>query len=250
MSKLLVIPSIDIKDGKTVRIVQGIPELNCSAYGDDPIEMAMIWRAENSKTIHIVDFNAAHEHSHKNFEIVKKICESVIIPVEYGGGIKNFDDAKEIFDLGVFRIIIGSLAFENESEFLKILSEFGIQKVAAAIDVIDDKVIIRGRSVKTNINVIEYAQHLESLGVCRVIVTDVKTNGMMSGPNINLSNKVAEETNLKVTLSGGVGGYNDLFKIQNERNEKIDSVIIGRALYENKFPCQKIWRVAESGIFN
>ncbi|KUG24726.1 phosphoribosylformimino-5-aminoimidazole carboxamide ribotide isomerase [hydrocarbon metagenome] len=250
MNKLLVIPSIDIKDGKTVRIVQGIPELNCSAYGDDPVEMAMIWRAENSKTIHVVDFDAAHEHSHKNFGVVQQICKSVIIPVEYGGGIKNLDDAKEVFDLGVFRIVIGSLAFENELEFTKILSEFGIQKVAAAIDVIDDKVVIRGRSIKTDINVVDYAKHLESIGVCRVIVTDVKKNGMMSGPNINLSNKVAEETNLKVTLSGGVGGYEDLNKVNNERNDKIDSVIIGRALYENKFSCQKIWRVAESGIFN
>lgn len=250
MNKLLVIPSIDIKDGRAVRVVQGIPELNCSAYGDDPIEMAMIWRAENAKTIHVVDFDASHQHSHKNFKIVKEICDSVIIPVEYGGGIKSFEDAQEAFDLGIFRLVVGSLAFENEKEFSKILNEFGDLRIAAAIDVIDNEVVIKGRSYKTGLSPIDYAKRLEELGVCRIVVTDVKRNGMMSGPNIELSNSIGEATNLKVTLSGGVGGYNDLINVDENRGEQIDSVIIGRALYENKFPCQKIWRVAESGIFN
>ena len=250
MGKLLVIPSIDIKDRKAVRVVQGIPELNCSAYGNDPIEMAMIWRAENAKTIHVVDFNAAHQHSHKNFDIIKEICDSVIIPVEYGGGIKTLDDAKEAFELGIFRLIIGSLAFENEKEFIKILHEFGDLRIAAAIDVIENEVVIKGRSYKTGINPIDYAKRLEELGVCRVVVTDVKRNGMMTGPNVELSNSIAEQTSLKVTLSGGLGGYEDLKKVQDDRELHVDSVIIGRALYENKFPCQKIWRVAESGIFD
>lgn len=250
MKKLLVIPSIDIKDGKAVRVVQGIPELNCTAYGDDPVEMAMIWRAENAKIIHVVDFDAAHHHSHTNFEIIKKICDSVIIPVEYGGGIKNLDDAKQAFELGVFRIVIGSLAFENEGEFAKIITEFNNLQVAAAIDVIDNEVVIKGRTEKTGVDPVDYAKRLEALGVCRVIVTDVKKNGMLTGPNIELSNRIASETHLKVTHSGGLGGYPDLNVVQTERNEHIDSVIIGRALYENKFPCQRIWRVAELGIFS
>ena len=250
MRKLLVIPSIDIKDGKAVRVVQGIPELNCSAYCDDPVEMAMIWRAENAKVIHVVDFDSSHQHSHTNFNVVKCICESVVIPVEYGGGIKNLDDAKKAFDLGVFRLVIGSLAFDNEKEFVKILEEFGTLKISAAIDVVDDEVVIKGRTLKTGVDPLTYAKKLQSYGVCRVIVTDVKTNGMMSGPNIGLSNRIAEETNLKVTLSGGLSGYPDLRKTMVEGKEQIDSVIIGKALYENKFPCQKIWRVAESGIFN
>lgn len=250
MRNLLVIPSIDIKNGKAVRVVRGIPELNCSAYGDDPVEMAMIWRAENAKVVHVVDFNAAHNHSHTNFEIIRKICESVIIPVEYGGGIKTLKDADEAFNLGVFRIVIGSLAFENKNEFIKILNKYTPQKVVAAIDVIEGEVVIRGRTTKTGISAVQYARDLEATGVSRVIVTDVKTNGMMKGPNIALSNLIAEKTKLKITLSGGLGGYPDLRKVQEKADRQIDSVIIGRALYENKFPCQKIWRVAEAGIFN
>ncbi len=249
MSLILVIPSIDIKSGKTVRVVQGIPELNCPEYDNDPVEMAMIWRAENAKTIHVVDFNAAHDHSHTNFEIIQEICNSVVIPVQYGGGIRNLEDAGEAIELGVYRLVVGSLAFENPVEFRKIIDTFGTSKIAAAIDVVQNEVVIRGRKMKTGISPLEYAKKLVDLGASRFIVTDVERNGMMTGPNIELSKSIAQETGKSVTLSGGVSGFHDLMKVQNAGEFGIDSVIVGMALYQNKFPCQKIWRIAEAGIF-
>jgi phosphoribosylformimino-5-aminoimidazole carboxamide ribotide isomerase len=250
MGKILIIPSIDIQDGKTVRVVQGIPDLGCIEYANDPVDMAMIWRAENAKCIHVVDFNAAHEHSHTNFEIIRKICESVVIPIELGGGIRTYEDAKNAFELGVARVVIGSMAFENPREFIKILDEFTPNKVVAAIDVINDEVITRGRQQRTHLRAIQYAKFLNSCGAKRIVVTDVSTNGMMTGPNIELSKQIAEAAETKVTHSGGIGSFEDLIKLQRAASEYVDSVIIGRALYENKFPCQKIWRVAEAGIFN
>ena len=121
MPRLLVIPSIDIKDGKTVRVVQGIPELNCKDYGNDPVEMAMIWRTENAKFLHVVDFDHSHHHLNKNYPIVRQICQSVVIPVEFGGGISSYDEALAAMDLGVTRLVIGSLAHTNPSEFYKII---------------------------------------------------------------------------------------------------------------------------------
>lgn len=250
MHNFLIIPSIDIQDGKTVRVVQGIPELNCKEYGNNPVDMAMIWRTENAKMIHVVDFDAATDHSHKNFDVIREICQSVVIPVQYGGGVRSFEDAKELMDLGICRLVIGTLAFENPKEFVKILENFGPSKIVAAIDVVDDSVAIRGRKSVQKINADNYAVKLKDLGAERIIVTDVKTNGMMLGPNCNLSNRIADSTGLKVTLSGGISGYKDLIKVKEDTVNHVDSVIIGRALYENKFPCQKIWRVAESGIFN
>lgn len=249
MSKILIIPSIDIQNQKTVRVVQGIPEVGSVEYANDPVEMAMIWRAENAKCIHVVDFNSAHEHSRENFNIIRKICESVIIPVELGGGISTFDDAKEAFSLGVSRVVIGSMAFERPREFMRILDTFTPNKVVAAIDVVNGEVVTRGRQTRTHLQSIQYARFLKSCGAKRIIVTDVTTNGMMTGPNTALSISIAEAAETKVTHSGGIGGFEDLMKLQIEGSEFIDSVIIGRALYENKFPCQKIWRVAESGIF-
>ena len=104
MGYLLVIPSIDIKDGKTVRVVKGIPELNCHEYGNDPVEMARIWRAENAKLIHVVDFDGVEDPSKKNFRIIEEICSSVIIPVEFAGGIRTIEDAKAIIDTGISRL--------------------------------------------------------------------------------------------------------------------------------------------------
>lgn len=250
MGKILIIPSIDIKNGKTVRVVQGIPELDCAEYGNDPVEMALIWRTENAKCIHVVDFDASHEHSHINFDIIKRMCQSVIIPVELGGGIRTYKDAEDAFGLGVARVVIGTMAFENPIEFSKILDKFTPNKVVAAIDVTNDEVVTRGRQQRTHIKAINYAKHLKELGAKRIVVTDVSRNGMMLGPNIELSKQIAEAAETKVTHSGGIGGYEDLMKLQSEAFEYVDSVIIGRALYENKFSCQKIWRVAEAGIFN
>lgn len=249
MSKLLVIPSIDIKDGRTVRIVQGIPELNCNDYGNDPVEMAMIWRTENAKFLHVVDFDHSQFHSTKNYEIVREICESVVIPVEFGGGISSFDEAQEAMDLGVTRLVIGSLAYTNPTEFDKIVKQFGTSRLSAAIDIINNKAAIHGRREVIDLSPLEYAKRLENAGIKRVVVTDVSKNGMLNGANIELSKLIAENTNLKVTHSGGVTKREELIELDALTNIGIDSVIIGRALYENKFACQKIWRLAESGIF-
>lgn len=249
-SQLLIIPSIDIKNGKTVRGVQGIPELNYKDYGNDPVEMAMIWRTENAKFLHIVDFDHAKEHSKINFEIIREICDSVIIPVEFGGGISSFDDASDAMDLGITRLVIGSLAYTDPVEFKKILKTFGASKISAAIDVIDNKVTIKARKKFIDPSPLEYAKQLEEMGVQRVIITDVKKNGMLQGANIELSKHIAHNTNLKVTHSGGITNYKELIELSKCISGRIDSVIIGRALYENKFPCQKLWRVAEAGLFD
>jgi phosphoribosylformimino-5-aminoimidazole carboxamide ribotide isomerase len=249
MRYLLVIPSIDIKDGKTVRVVKGIPELNCMEYGNDPVEMARIWRAENAKLIHVVDFDGAADHSKRNFKIIEEICSSVIIPVEFAGGIRTFEEAKEMMQTGISRLVVSTMAIENRTDFLKSLEFFGPLKLVISLDVVDDEIVIRGRRIKTGIKYLDFAKELADLGVERFIVTDVNTNGMMNGPNIEMSKKVAEVTGAKITHSGGVRNKDELMDLQNLIPIGIDSVIVGRALYENRFPCQKLWRVAESGIF-
>lgn len=248
--KLLVIPSIDIKNRKTVRVVQGIPELNCKEYGNDPVEMAMIWRAENAKIIHVVDFDLAHEHKHTNMDLIQEICESVVIPVEFGGGIRDIFDAELAFKAGVFRIVVGSVAYDNPDKFFELIQEFGAKRISAAIDVIDNEVVVHSRKERTGISPVDYAKSLEDLGAERVIITDVSRNGMLNGPNIELSARIAKETNLNVTHSGGITTFKDLIDLYNISNIGIDSAIVGRALYENRFACQKLWRIAESGIFN
>lgn len=250
MKQLLVIPSIDIKNGKTVRIVQGIPELDCIEYGSDPVEMARIWRAENAKLIHIVDFDGAHNHSRKNYNIIEEICNSVIIPVEFAGGIRNMEDADEAMQMGILRLVISTMALDNLEEFKKVFEKYGPSKIAVALDVLDGELIIRGRKTKTGVSYKKFAKEMAELGLERYIVTDVVRNGVLGGPNLELCKEVAQITEGKVTVSGGVRNKDELMDIQSLIPLGIDSVIVGRALYENRFPCQKLWRVAESGIFS
>ncbi len=249
MRYLLVIPSIDIKHGKTVRVVQGIPELNCPEYGSDPVEMARIWRTENSKLIHVVDFDAAGSHSHENLHIIEQICSSVIIPVQFAGGIRNIEDVKIMMETGISRLVMSTMAIDKPDEFKKIFETYGPAKIAISLDIIDEELVIKGRKIKTGMHYLEFAKKMAQMGVERFIVTDVLRNGILGGPNLVYSKEVAAVTNAKVTLSGGIRNKDELMDVQNLLPDNIDSVIVGRALYENRFPCQKLWRVAESGIF-
>ncbi|HSW54685.1 MAG TPA: 1-(5-phosphoribosyl)-5-[(5-phosphoribosylamino)methylideneamino] imidazole-4-carboxamide isomerase [Ignavibacteriaceae bacterium] len=248
--KLLVIPAIDIKNGKCVRTVQGIPELDCYEYGNNPVEMAKIWRAENAKMIHVKDFDGAHENSKRNYKVIAEICSSVVIPVEFAGGIRSLQDADEIMKTGVIRLAINTMAIENKNEFIKVIEKYGPNKIVISLDVLGEELLIRGRSKKAGINFRTFSKEMVEVGVNRFIVCDITRNGTQLGPNIHLSNEIAEFTGAKVTHAGGIRNKDELMDIQNLIPVGVDSVIVGRALYENRFPCQKLWRVAESGIFN
>jgi len=250
MRYLLVIPSIDIKDGKTARVVQGIPELDCKEYCSDPVEMAKIWRAENAKMLHVVDFDGARDPFNKNLKLIEEICASVVIPVEYAGGIRNMDDASAMLDTGICRLVIGTMPVENFNEFKKLFEKYGPSKVAVSLDIMNDEIMIRGRQVKTGISYKVFAKQMAEIGIQRFIVTDILRNGVLSGPNIELSLEIAGLTKARITHSGGIRNKDELMDLQNLIPLGIDSAIVGRALYENRFPCQKLWRIAEAGIFN
>jgi phosphoribosylformimino-5-aminoimidazole carboxamide ribotide isomerase len=248
--KLLVIPAIDIKNGKCVRTVQGIPELDCYEYGNNPVEMAKIWRAENAKMIHVTDFDGAHKHSKRNYKVIEEICSSVVIPVEFAGGLRSIQDADEIMKTGVIRLAVNTMAVENKEEFIKLLEKYGPSKVVITLDILSEELLIRGRSTKTGISYQTFSKEMVKLGVNRFVVCDISRNGTQIGPNISLSKEIAEITGAKVTHAGGIRNKDELLDIQNLISIGVDSVIVGRALYENRFPCQKLWRVAESEIFN
>ncbi len=246
-SPLLVIPSIDIKDGKLVRIVQGIPKKVPSNYPDDPIEMAKIWRAENAKCLHVVDFDGAWYGSNKNLKVIEKLIQSVVIPVQVGGGLRTIEKIREIFNIGASRVVLGTIAVTNPEILQQAIDEFGTDKLIVSLDVIKNSVIIKGRKETSGLNPVSLGLNLKVMGIKRLIVTDVEKNGLLLGPNIELLKLLAEKVKLKITSSGGISGYKDLISLLDLTPLGVDSVIIGRALYENKFPCQELWRIAEYG---
>lgn len=243
---MLVIPVIDIKDGKCVRVVQGLSE-NTEFYSESPINMAKLFRKENFKCLHITDLDGAVQGTMKNFDLIKEITSSVDIPVQLGGGIRDFETAKKIIkDLGVYRIVIGTAALNDPDFIKKLLDEFSPNKLVICIDEKLNNVVIDGWINYANITPLEFAVHMEEIGVTRIIYQDVTRVGNFSGPHINRLKEIAENTNMKITSAGGISSFSDLIKLKEIEHMGIDSVMISRALYENHFPCQRIWRDAES----
>ena len=242
---MLIIPAIDIKDNKCVRIFKGLHETT-QYYSESPITVAKLFRKENFKTIHITDLDGVRYGEMKNYDTIKRISESVDIPIQLGGGIRNFEIAKKMFnELGVYRIVIGSGAITNPDMLKQLLKEYSSSKIIVGIDEKLNNVVSNGWIDLTNITPLDFAKQMDSLGVSRIIYQDVTRVGNLSGPNVERLIEISKNTNLKITAGGGIRDYKDLKKIRDLKIKNVDSILISRALYENKFPCQNLWRDLE-----
>jgi phosphoribosylformimino-5-aminoimidazole carboxamide ribotide isomerase len=242
---MLVIPVIDIKQGKSVRMLEGLEDKTLY-YSDSPLKMARLFRKENAKCIHITDLDGALQGNMVNYDIIKEIVDKVGIPVQLGGGVRSLEIARKLIEeLGVYRLVLGTAIVDNLKIVEQILDEFSPSKVVVGIDVRDGYFVKTGWSAKTDIKGIDIALKVKSMGVQRIIYQDVSRVGTFNGPNIEGLMEIAAATGLKVTAAGGIGGYPDLKKVQELEPLGVDSVMISRAIYENKFPCQQIWRDLE-----
>ncbi|HTR82156.1 MAG TPA: 1-(5-phosphoribosyl)-5-[(5-phosphoribosylamino)methylideneamino]imidazole-4-carboxamide isomerase [Bacteroidota bacterium] len=241
---ILIFPAIDIKDGKCVRLVQGAPGTE-KVYSDDPAQMAILWRGENAKTLHVVDLDGAFEGTLQNLDAIKKVVDAVDIPVQLGGGIRSYEEVKQLFDIGVYRVVLGTAAIEDPELVRRIIKEYGMRKVAVGIDAKNGIVMTQGWQHDSGIDAISLAMKMKSIGVCRIVYTDIMRDGMLTGPNFDAIKEMAVKSGLKITASGGVSGFKDLIHMQELERFGVDSVIVGKALYEDKFPCEALWRLNE-----
>jgi phosphoribosylformimino-5-aminoimidazole carboxamide ribotide isomerase len=244
---ILIFPAIDLKDGKCVRLVKGDPGTE-KIYSEDPVQMAILWRGENAKTLHVVDLDGAIEGSMRNLDVIKKMAEAVDIPIQIGGGIRTFGQIRQLFDIGVYRVVLGTVAIEDPDLVRKAVSEYGPRKVAVGIDAKNGIAMTKGWQQDSGVDAVSLALKMKELGVCRVIYTDINRDGMLSGPNFDAIKEMAVRTGLRTTASGGISGYQDLIRLQELEKFGVDSVIVGKALYENKFPCQALWRLNEKEL--
>lgn len=240
---MLVIPAIDIRGGKCVRLTQGDYERE-KIYLDCPCDMAIIWRKQNAKMLHVVDLDAAKSGKPENFAEIKRIIETLDIPIEVGGGIRALDSAKAYFDVGAYRIVIGSAAVSNPKLVEELLAHYGPKKVVVGIDAENGVPKTHGWLQGAPMSDIELGLKMKALGVERVIYTDISKDGTLAGVGLDAIKRFAEQTQLRVTASGGVASYQDLMHLA-ALSPLVDSVIIGKALYEETFPCQKLWHLCE-----
>lgn len=233
-----IIPAIDIKDEKAVRLYKG--EFNSAkVYSENPVDVAKMFEDKGFKYIHIVDLDGAYEGIPKNIKIVENIMSCVNIKAEFGGGLRSFKAVKSILDTGVDRVIIGSLAYENRDEFLKIVSEFP-NKVVLGIDAKDGKLAIKGWIEKTEITPLEFAKRFESIDIWGYLYTDINRDGTLEGPNVEGTKLLAENLSKPVIASGGVGSLEDINRIFKIRQVGIAGVVVGKAIYEGKIDISKL----------
>jgi phosphoribosylformimino-5-aminoimidazole carboxamide ribotide isomerase len=243
---LLIIPAIEIRRGQCVQMVQGVEGF---AYSSDPVEMARLWRKENAKSLHVTDVDGAIAGNLVNTGHIKRIISAVDIPIELGGGLRTFEDVKQAFELGIYRVLISTMAIDNPDEAKRVIDTFGSSKVVLGIDAMDGIVATRGWSESSGLTALTVALNAKALGFRRLVYTDIRLDGTLRGVNLKVLQQLATKSGMRVTASGGVSGLDDLLKIQEFESVGVDSVIIGRALYENKFSCQGLWRLCEAGNY-
>jgi len=228
---VLIIPAIDIKDGRCVRLSQGRMDA-VTVYHDDPVEVARKWAAAGAGLIHLVDLDGAVEGKARNFSVVERIAAAVDVPVQVGGGIRDLKTAEKYLSVkGVKRIIIGTAACEDPGLLAALLSRFP-GRVAVGIDARDGRVAIKGWVETTDERAVDLARRLAGAGVACIIYTDISRDGMLSGPNVKATKEMAGCVDIPVVASGGISSIDD---IRAHRGVNIEGIIIGKALYSGAF---------------
>jgi len=239
---MLIIPAIDIKDGKCVRLKQGDFAKEV-IYDDNPIEVAGKWEKQGAKLLHIVDLDGAKTGKIKHLSLIAEIIRNISIPVEVGGGIRDLETIKELFAAGVGNVILSTLAYENPSLLKKICERYR-GKISLSIDAKEGFFSIKGWQETTKEKAIDFAQRMEDSGVRRFIYTDIKRDGTLSGINLEGIKKFSTSVGGEVIASGGLGKIEDVIKIKNLKLDNLTGVIIGKALYTGAINLEKVIEIA------
>jgi phosphoribosylformimino-5-aminoimidazole carboxamide ribotide isomerase len=229
---MVIIPAIDVKDGRCVRLKQG-DMASATVYSDDPVAMAKHWTTQGARRLHVVDLNGAAAGRPKNEGVIRSIVKAVggSIPVQLGGGIRDLDTIEKYLDEGVSYIVIGTAAVKNPGFLHDACTAFG-GHIIVALDAKDGKVAVEGWSKLTGHDVIDLAKKFEEYGVEAVLYTDIGRDGMLTGVNVDATVKLARELRVPVIASGGLNGLGDVEQLCAIESEGIMGVITGRALYQ------------------
>ena len=241
---MLIIPAIDLKDGRCVRLMQG-RKSDVKTYDADPVEMAKAFAAAGARILHVVDLDGAFAGGESaNRAVVREIIETVNVPVEFGGGLRTIADVEQVIALGVARVVVGTLAAESTDVLKELVDRFD-SRICVGIDARDGRVMTRGWEAATDLRAVDLARSLAALGIKRIIYTDIARDGMLTGPNIEQTVEIAQAAGVSVTASGGISSLEDLKRLRDANEPLVDSVIIGKALYEGKFSLADALKAAE-----
>ena len=235
-------PAIDMKDGQCVRLRQGGFK-DITVYSDAPWKVAAWWQAQGGTFLHLVDLDGALAGYSVNEEVIRRIADTVSIPIEIGGGIRSKEAVERMLDLGVRRVIIGTKAAEHPEFLRDMVRTFGEEAIVAGVDAKDGMVAVEGWEKVSSLTASDLCLTMKEYGVRHIVYTDISRDGMLSGPNVEATRKLTEETGLDIIASGGVSCMEDL-KCLHEAG--IRGAIIGKALYENRIDLAEAVRLYEA----
>jgi phosphoribosylformimino-5-aminoimidazole carboxamide ribotide isomerase len=241
---VIVIPAIDLKDGKCVRLLQGRRE-DVTVYSDDPASMARHWEELGAELLHVVDLDGAFTGEQKNIDKIRDIREAIDIPIELGGGIRDIERIDMLINLGVNRTIIGTSAADNPDMVRKACEKYPGQ-VIVGIDAKEGKVAVKGWVEVTELDAVEFAKHMASVGAAFIIYTDISRDGMLTGPNVEAMAKMVESVGVPVIASGGVSKLDDIKSLMHIRN--LWGVITGKALYSGSMNLKDAIKITKENM--
>lgn len=224
-----IIPAIDIIDGKCVRLFKGDFKLK-KVYSSEPLKIARLFEKAGIKKLHLIDLDGAKQGRIKNWETISKIVKNTNLEIEFGGGIRDEKDIKKLLDLGIDRVILGSLVLKKPEKFKKLLKKFSSKKIIVALDIKKSKIYYRGWQEKSKKELNSFLKSLIKLGVKTIICTDIERDGVLKGPNFSLYKKLVREfPNFEIIAAGGIMNKEDLKKLSKIG---VQGAVVGKAIYE------------------
>ena len=233
---MIIFPAIDIKDKKCVRLTQGDFD-KVNVYGEDPSLMAKKWADYGAEFIHVVNLNGSRDEIGINDKTLEKIATSVDIPIQVGGGIRDEKRVKELLDLGINRVIVGTMAIENKELLKELIEKYKADKIVVSIDAKSGKVATHGWEKVSDIDSVDLCKELEQIGVKTLVYTDISKDGMLEGPNFDIYKELSQKTSLDIIASGGVTSIDDVKRLLDMN---MYGAIIGKALYDNRIDLKEV----------
>ena len=239
---MIIIPAIDIIDGKPVRLYQGDYEKK-EIVAEDILETAKSFENLGAEYLHLVDLDGAKQGCLVNSEIIIKVANTLKIPVEVGGGIRNYETIEYLINNGVSRVILGTSAMENRELLIRAVKDYG-SKISVGIDCKDGYACARGWLEESSLYYIDFAKKLKNIGVDNIILTDISKDGTLEGPNLEMLKSLKEEVDIKITASGGI---RDISNIKELKRMDLYGAITGKAIYSNTLSLKEAIKLSKEG---
>ena len=222
-----IIPSIDLKEGRCVRLYQGDYEKE-TVYSHDPLQVALAWEAQGAPRLHVVDLDGAFDGKSFNLGVISAIAATLIIPVQVGGGVRDVETAQVLVNAGVDRVVIGTAAVTEPELVQSLCEQYGPDRVVVAVDARNGQVAIKGWTESTTVSVFSLVNEMSAIGVRRILYTDISRDGTLTEPNFAANASLVRETGLKVLASGGIASLDHVRRLAQTG---VEGAILGRALY-------------------